>query len=95
MSVSRRLLRVVLVCAATLASECAIHAPMSETVIFHDEGATRPAHDGTFGFGVSAASVVTETDSLEEEARRRYRSEVAAANFIKPQNLRKRGMGVT
>ena len=29
---------------------CAVHAPMSETVLFHDY-ATEPAHDEALGFG--------------------------------------------
>ena len=34
---------------------CAVHAPMSETVLFHDY-ATEPAHDKTWGFGFAATN---------------------------------------
>lgn len=77
-----------------LLSGCALHVPMSQTLMFHDEGATRPAHSNGFGIGYVGTGRLTSTDFLVEEADRRFYSEEATVNFIDPANLENRSFGL-
>ena len=73
-------------------SGCAIHAPMSQTVMFHGEQETRPAHTAPMGIGATGTSSMSSTSYIEEEARQRF-SESEVTEPIESGNIENRSIG--
>lgn len=74
-----------LVCA--LLGGCALHTPMSQTLMFHDDGHTHPSHRTSHGIGVVGTGTLSSTQFLRREATRRFSVEEAIDNEIDPVNL--------
>lgn len=66
---------------------CALHTPMSQTLMFHDDGTTLPSHRTSHGIGFVGTGSLSSTQFLRREATRRFSVEEAVANDIDPANL--------
>ena len=74
-----------LVCA--LLGGCALHTPMSQTLMFHDDEATHPSHRTSHGIGFVGTGTLSSTQFLRREAVRRFSVEDAIDTEIDPANL--------
>ncbi|MFB6231258.1 MAG: hypothetical protein ABEL04_08885 [Salinibacter sp.] len=81
------LLSVLLLGLALLLGGCALHTPMSQTLMFHDDGATRPSHRTSHGIGFVGTGTLSSTRFLRREATRRFSMEEAIDTDIDPANL--------
>jgi len=81
------LLGVLLLGLTLLLSGCALHTPMSQTLMFHDDGATRPSHRTSHGIGVVGTGTLSSTRFLRREAIRRFSVDEAIDNEIEPANI--------
>lgn len=73
---------------------CAVHVPMSQTLMFHEDGVTEPSHPTGFGVGLATTGRLTSTEHLREAAQQRFAVEEAVDNFIDPSNLGNESLGL-
>lgn len=85
------LMGILLLCCLLLGG-CALHTPMSQTLLFHDDGATHPSHRTSHGIGVVGTGTLSSTQFLRREADRRFSDDEAAVNDIDPTNLDNRSL---
>jgi hypothetical protein len=77
----------VLLLVCMLLGGCALHTPMSQTLMFHDDEATHPSHRTSHGIGFVGTGTLSSTQFLRREASRQYFVEEAIVNEIDPANL--------
>ena len=77
---------VLLLTVGMLLGGCAVHTPMSQTLMFHDQEATQPAHRTSHGIGFVGTGTLTSTRFLRREATRRFSVAEAIDNEIDPAN---------
>jgi len=53
-----------------LLAGCAMHAPMSETILFHDPGRTTPSHTDSFTFGFTSTHALCSTRFIRKNLNR-------------------------
>lgn len=73
---------------------CALHTPMSQTLMFHDDGATHPSHRTSHGIGLVGTGTLSSTQFLRREANHRFSVDEAAFNDIDPTNLDNRSLAL-
>jgi hypothetical protein len=73
---------------------CAVHVPMSQTLMFHEDGVTAPSHSTGFGVGLATTGRLTSTEHLQTAARQRFTVEQAVDNLIDASNLEKESLGL-
>ncbi|MFB6274265.1 MAG: hypothetical protein ABEL51_15375 [Salinibacter sp.] len=88
------LLMGVLLLFCMLLGGCALHTPMSQTLMFHDEGRTHPAHRTSHGIGFVGTGTLSSTQFLRREAVRRFSVEEAIDTDIDPVNLDNRSFAL-
>lgn len=87
------LMGILLLCCLLLGG-CALHTPMSQTLLFHDDGATHPSHRTSHGIGVVGTGTLSSTQFLRREADRRFSVDEAVANYIDPANVDNRSLAL-
>ncbi|PSQ81527.1 MAG: hypothetical protein BRD41_02310 [Bacteroidetes bacterium QS_1_63_11] len=81
------LIGVFVLIAGMLFGGCALHTPMSQTLMFHDDGSTQPSHRTSHGIGVVGTGTLSSTHFLRQEANRRFSVDEAIDNEIEPANV--------
>lgn len=80
------LLLMVLLWVGLSAGGCALHSPMSRTLMFHDS-ATEPSHRTNHGVGIVGTGTLTSTQFMREEAHRRFSKSEAVTTNVDPVNI--------